>query len=105
MSAAATWVGYAVILLIGVGVAGVGVGFACDKIMAWREKARFRVEELARRKYAGTLLEASWWFSEDRSAMRAIQMLVEPTMAFDGCSLNTSDIRAKWRAEFAKESP
>lgn len=105
MSTVATWVGFVVCILAAIGVAAAGVGIAYDRIMEWRRLARYRVEELARRRFAGTLMEASWWFSEDRSAMRAMQLMLEPALNSDGVSPNVGDIRDKWRREKATFCP
>lgn len=64
----------------------------------WAMKRFFwKMDSAFRHEFAGRLMRASWWFSEDEKTMRALQLYAE---SISTGTTDPSAIRDKWRSEF-----
>lgn len=104
MSELLQWVGMVALLLVALGVALAGCAFLYSRIEEWQAVRRYRVEELARRRYANALLAASWWFGESPGTALAIRLIAEDTAQTGNERLDTDSIRNKWRAALDDEA-
>lgn len=68
---------------------------ACAK---WAmEKAFWKLDAAFRHEFAGHIMRSSWWFSEDKKTMRALQLFAESVTTGMG---SVDSVRKQWREEF-----
>lgn len=63
-------------------------------LLAHQKDVANRTFEAGMKHYADSLMQASWWFSEDEAVMHLIQGLAD--------SRSPDDVRQKWRQERAQ---
>lgn len=95
-------VGGAVIFTTCAAILVLGYLVACAATKSVFEKYTWKIYSAARGDIVSRFLNDSWWFSEDKKTMRALQ-LYGKALAEDGRDI--SRIREEWRREFSEKKP
>lgn len=86
---------------LAIGFAAIGLAIAWDAVCRWSDKRDRRLFYEASVELGRRLKGDSWWFSEDVSAMFALQCVADCLV--DTGSTNADRARSAWRAMMDKE--